>query len=133
MYLTKGTLYGSAAIVFRVNAEILRKTALPFLRAADCRLYGNDRQIGAEDVKFLQRKTFIVCLLSGKLSRRKICNQSNILNDPRALTKPVHGGYIRNKQNPVNGQNSFRSQGLIYNNFKMTIYKLPSLRLTAKS
>ena len=30
-----------AAIVFRVNAEILRKTALPFWRAAGCRPYGD--------------------------------------------------------------------------------------------
>ena len=40
-------------------------------------------------------------------------------------------GLYFTQQNPVNGQNSFHSQGLIYDDLKMTIYKLPSLRLTA--
>ena len=46
---------GFAAIV----TVYTRKNALRFWRAAGCRPYGNDREIGAENAKFLRGKTYI--------------------------------------------------------------------------
>ncbi len=40
---------------------------------------------------------------------------------------------ILQNKNPVNGQNSFHSQGSFYSNIKMIICKSPSRRLTANS
>ena len=103
---------------------------------------------------FLHRKTYIACLLTGKLPYRNksVNNQRLLKTNPRILTKirsrsyilrgtnkpyerakPIHEiiicGICGTTKNPANGKH-IRSQGSVYNNVKMTIRKSPSLRLT---
>ena len=120
-YLFTITSKRSAAaprIIFRVNAEKLRKTALPIPRAADCRPYGNDREIGAENVKFLRGKTYI--------------KSKFFIIQPVLWQKAVRRVHILHNK-PCERKKSFHSQDLIYYDLKMTICKLPQIRLTAKS
>ena len=58
------------------GAEMLRKTALPFWRAADCRPYGNDRKIGAKAVGFCVEK--LHCVFAGRqitVPKKSVTNQ----------------------------------------------------------
>ena len=92
-----------------------------FWRAADCRPYGNKGKTGAENAKFLRRKTALRVYGQTNYRAEKICNQSNILSDkPRVRTKSVHGVYILcgTNKNPANGK-YIRSQGSFYYNVKM--------------
>ncbi len=53
---------------------------------------------------------------------------------PPVRTKNVYGVILCGiNKNPVNGQNSFHSQGSFYSNIKKKIWKAPPRRLTAKS
>ena len=128
---------------------------LRILAGGNNRPYGKYGGIRAENADFLHKKTYIACLLTGKLPYRNksVNNQILLKTNPRILTKirsrsyilrgtnkpyerakPIHEiiicGICGTTKNPANGKH-IRSQGSVYNNVKMTIRKSPSLRLTA--
>ena len=49
---------------------MLKENGVAVFAGGNNRPYGNNGKIGAENVKFLRGKTYIACLLTGKLSCR---------------------------------------------------------------
>ena len=112
---------------------------LRILAGGNNRPYGKYGGIRAENADFLHKKTYIACLLTGKLPYRNksVNNQILLKTNPRILTKirsrsyilcgtnkpyerakPIHEINIRNNQKPANGKH-IRSQGSVYFDVKM--------------
>ena len=65
-----GHWHGIAVIIFRTMCGKIEENGVAVFAGGCCRPYGSDRKITAENGSFLRVKTYIACLLTGKLQYR---------------------------------------------------------------